>query len=78
MMSEVVEILHQLVAFNTITDKQNQQLLDYVSHYLAAYDFELERIGKCLLARRGQPTLGFIGHTDTVPYADWDGDPFFL
>ena len=77
-MSQAKDILRQLVQFNTIADKQNKQLMSYIGHFLTAYNFNIEQLGQCLIARRGQSSLGFIGHTDTVPYASWDGDPFVL
>ena len=37
------------------------------------------KVGKCLVAKNdSNPNIGFIGHTDTVDYHTWDGNPFEL
>ena len=76
---EIIEILKRLVKFNTIEDKENKEMLDYIEEYLKQFSFEVKRIGKCLIATNGDnPSIGFIGHTDTVNYENWDGNPFEL
>jgi len=74
---EIKEILKKLVSFNTIKDKDNKELMDFIEEYLKKYKFKIERIEKCLVASNGDnPNIAFIGHTDTVDYESWDGDPF--
>ena len=74
---ELKEILKKLVSFNTIRDKENKELMDFIEGYLKQYNFSVERIDKCLIARNSDSSnFGFIGHTDTVDYESWDGDPF--
>ena len=79
-----IEILEKLVSFNTIEDKENLEIMDYVGNYLkelgfnVEYIFNKEKTKKCLIAKTGQPNLLFIGHTDTVNYCDWTYDPFKL
>ena len=73
------EILKQLVSYNTIKDKQNKEIMNYIENYLKTYNFTTKRIKKCLIAYNDKnPKIGFIGHTDTVDYESWDGNPFEL
>ncbi len=73
------EILKKLVSFNTIRDKDNKEIMDYIENYLKEYMFTTKRVGKCLIAFNSpNPKIGFIGHTDTVDYESWDGNPFEL
>ena len=73
------EILKDLVKFNTIRDLENKKIMDYIEKYLMKYNFKIERINKCLIAYNSEsPSIGFIGHTDTVDYATWDYNPYEL
>lgn len=75
----MINILKDLVSFNTIRDKQNKEIMDYIENYLCKYNFIVERIDKCLIAyNSSKPNIGFIGHTDTVDYESWNGEPFVL
>jgi len=82
----VAEILKDLVAFNTIRDKENKEIMDYIENFLLPYGFKVDRRknednGKeVLVAEIGDnPVMGFLGHTDTVDIADgWETDPFTL
>lgn len=74
---EEKEILKKLVSYNTIRDKENKELMDFVEEYLKQYNFTVQRVKKCLIAYNdSNPTIGFVGHTDTVDYESWDGSPF--
>ena len=76
---DIKDILKKLVSFNTIKDKGNKEIMDFIEGYLKQYDFKTERVEKCLVASNGDnPNIGFIGHTDTVDYESWDGDPFTI
>ncbi len=76
---EVKDILKKLVSFNTIKDKKNKEIMDFIEAYLKGYNFITKRIKKCLIAYNDErPNVGFVGHTDTVDYESWDGDPFEL
>ncbi len=76
---ETKEILKKLVSYNTIKDEQNKEIMDYIEKYLKDYNFTIERIDKCLIAYNSKNTnIGFMGHTDTVDYESWDGNPFEL
>ena len=76
---DVKEILKKLVSYNTIKDNQNKEIMDFIEIYLKEYNFTIKRIDKCLIAYNSEkPNVGFIGHTDTVAYESWDGDPFTL
>ena len=77
------EILKKLVSFNTVEDKENKEIMNYVKEYLEDLKFKCDLIGdekKVLVAKYGnKPKLGFIGHTDTVNYRDTFGsNPFEL
>ena len=74
------EILEKLVKFNTIKDKQNKEVLDYIQEYLKNLGFTVEKRKKYLVMSYGKnPKIGFIGHSDTVEYIDgWNSDPFTL
>lgn len=73
-------ILGNLVRFNTIKDKENKEILDYIQCYLENLGFSLEKRNKYLVMSYGKnKKLGFIGHSDTVEYIDgWTTDPFIL
>ena len=76
---ELKEILRKLVSYNTIKDKENKELMDFIEEYLKGYNFTTKRINKCLIAFNDtNPNIGFVGHTDTVDYESWDGNPFEL
>lgn len=76
---DLKEILKKLISYNTIRDNQNKEIMDFIEGYLNHYNFTVERIEKCLIAYNSDnPNVGFIGHTDTVDYESWDGDPFEL
>jgi len=73
------EILKKLVSYNTIRDNQNKEIMDFIEEYLKEYNFTTKRVSKCLIAyNSNKPNIGFIGHTDTVDYESWDGNPFEL
>ncbi len=71
------EILKTLVECNTIKDKENEKLMNYVEELLKKYGFSTEKKGKNLVMRIGEnPKLGFLGHMDTVEYIDgWKSAP---
>ena len=75
-----IEILKQLVKFNTIKDKENSQIIDYIEDILESLKFRLEKKSKYLIMSFGENFgLGFLGHSDTVEYINgWNTDPFTL
>lgn len=74
------QILKDLVAFDTIKDKENEAILNYIEEFLLTQGFKTEYKEKSLIMSIGENhTLGFLGHTDTVEYIDgWDNSPFEL
>ncbi|MCV6584968.1 MAG: acetylornithine deacetylase [Marinibacterium sp.] len=88
-MTSTLDILARLVAFDTITDGPNGDLIDYVDSLLRARGFTTRRIADPdhdragLFARIG-PADGagvlLSGHSDVVPVAGqrWTRDPFRL
>lgn len=74
------EILKDLVAFNTVNDKENASIIDYIESYLRKLGFRTEYKTKCLVMSIGDDAkIGFLGHTDTVDaHDDWTMDPFLL
>lgn len=77
---EKYKILKDLVEFNTIKDKENTAILDYIENYLLDLNFKTEYKDKNLVMSYGEnPKIGFLGHTDTVSYTEgWQTNPFEL
>ena len=77
---ENYKILKDLVGFNTIKDKENNEIIEYIEKYLKNIGFKTEYKGKYLIMSIGNnPKLGFLGHTDTVEYIEgWNNNPFEL
>lgn len=77
---ENYKILKDLVGFNTVRDKENKEIIDYIEKYLKNLDFKTENKGKNLIMSIGENyKLGFEGHTDTVEYIEgWKYSPFKL
>ena len=74
------KILKDLVKFNTIKDKENKEIINYIEKYLLNLGFQTEYKGKYLIMSIGNnPKFGFLGHTDTVEYIDgWNTNPLEL
>ena len=71
------EILKNLVKFNTIKDKENKEIINYLENYLVNLGFKTEYKTKNLVMSIGEnPKLGFLGHTDTVEYINEFKNPF--
>lgn len=76
---EEFKILKDLVKFNTIKDKENKKIVNYIENYLLKFGFKTEVKTKNLVMSKGKnPKIGFLGHTDTVEYIDEFKDPFNL
>ena len=77
---EKYEILKQLIKFNTIKDKENTEIINYIEKVLKQLNFKTEYKSKCLIMSIGkEQKLGFLGHTDTVEYINgWNSNPFEL
>lgn len=74
------EVLSKLIKFNTIKDKENNEIISYLETLLKDLSFKTEYKGKCLIMSVGEEQkLGFLGHTDTVEYIEgWNTNPFEL
>lgn len=74
------EILKDLIRFNTINDKENKDIIDYIEKYLKNIGFTTEYKSKCLIMKNKEIcNVGFLGHTDTVSYSnDWAFNPLEL
>ncbi len=73
------DVLKDLVRFNTIKDKDNEGIINYIEEYLKNLGFKTEYKTKALVMSIGEnPKLGFLGHTDTVEYIDDFKTPFEL
>lgn len=83
------EMLERLVAFPTVSESSNLELIAFVEDYLSAYGVPSNRItSDCgtkanLYATIGPMVPGGVvlsGHTDVVPVKDqdWHSDPFTL
>ena len=76
---EEFKILKDLVKFNTIKDKENKEIINYLESYLEELGFKTEYKTKDLVMSIGKdPKLGFLGHTDTVEYIEEFKNPFDL
>ena len=65
------KIIEDLIKFNTIKDKQNSEIINYIEKYLKKLNFKTAYKGQYLIMSIGNiPKLGFLGHTDTVEYID--------
>ena len=73
------KILKDLVKFNTIKDKENKEIINYIESYLNGLGFKTERKTNNLVMSIGKSSkIGFLGHTDTVEYIDEFKTPFDL
>ncbi len=83
------EMLARLVAFNTVSDRSNIPLMDFVKDYLEGHGVEATLVPDpvqdkvSLYAQIGPPVEGGVilsGHTDVVPVEgqNWTTDPFEL
>ena len=79
-MLNVEEVLENLVKFNTIKDKENKEVLDYIENTLISMGFKTEKRDKFLIMyNKEDAQLGFLGHTDTVEFTDnWKYNKFDL
>ena len=76
---EEFKTIKDLVKFNTIKDKENKEIINYIENYLLNLGFKTEYKSKNLIMKIGEkPKLGFLGHTDTVEYIDEFKNPFKL
>ena len=77
---EDFKILKELIKFNTIKDRENKEIIDYIEKILLQKGLKTEYKGKYLIISTNQPAkLGFLGHTDTVEYIEgWKTNPFEL
>jgi acetylornithine deacetylase len=90
MTKHIRQLLQDLIAFKTISETPNQEIIDYLEYYLRPLGFDLMRIEHPsdksranLLASIGPMKDGGLmlsGHTDVVPVKgqDWQSDPFML
>ena len=79
-MLKVDEILENLVSFNTIKDKENKKILDYIENTLKQVGFKTEKRDKFLImSNKEKSSIGFLGHTDTVEFTEgWQYEKFKL
>ena len=81
------EMLEKLISFNTVSDRSNLPLIDFVEDYLAGHGVESTRVYNDdgdkanLYAHIGPMVEGGVilsGHTDVVPVEgqDWTTDPW--
>jgi acetylornithine deacetylase len=83
-----VEMLKELVAFDTTSRNSNLELIQFAQDYLAAFGVDSQRVdfepGKAnlvaVIGPRAPGGLVLSGHTDVVPVdgQDWSSDPFTL
>ena len=77
-----IDILEKLVSFNTIKDKENKQIMDYIENYTNNLGFRTIFRNKILVVANcnnlKDAGIAFVGHTDTVDASNWNYDPFKL
>lgn len=83
MNKENYKILESLVSFNTIEDKENKEIIEYIKKYLENLNFKVDILTtsnkSVLIATYKVPNLCFIGHSDTVKCSsNWKTNPFKL
>ncbi|MCI8352614.1 MAG: M20 family metallopeptidase [Clostridia bacterium] len=79
-MLKVENVLEDLVKYNTIKDKENKEILDYIEKILNLIGFKTEKRDRFLImSNKDETSLGFLGHTDTVEFVDgWKYEKFRL
>lgn len=88
-LAEAKSLLARLVAFDSVSDRSNLPIIDFIESYLAEHGVASRRAPNtagdkaAILATIGPRTDGGIalsGHTDVVPVAGqaWSNDPFAL
>ncbi len=88
-MSEEIRILSDLVGFDTVSDRSNLEIVEYIAACLEGMGAKVWRLPSAdgmkanLLARIGPEAAGGLllsAHTDVVPVAGqaWASDPFVL
>lgn len=77
--------LRNLIEINTICDKENNKIIDYIANVLSNKGFKNEFViskdnKKCLISRSSDEcNLCFLGHSDTVNFDNnWTKDPLSL
>ncbi|MEZ5854690.1 MAG: acetylornithine deacetylase [Hyphomicrobiaceae bacterium] len=84
-----VDILRKLVAFDTVSDKTNLPMAEWVRGYLAGHGIESRMLPAddgihtnmfATIGPEGVGGIGLSGHMDVVPVVGqpWDTDPFEL
>lgn len=79
-MNKEIKILKDLVKFNTINDKENIDIINYIENFLLNLNFKTIKKDKYLIMTLGDNCeLGFLGHSDTVDLTNgWENNPFEL
>jgi len=88
-MTQTIELLTKLIAFNTINANSNLQMIAYLREYLETRGFTVHQIDDPIEKKAGLfATIGptdsagvlLSGHTDVVPTdgQEWTKDPFSL
>lgn len=76
-----IKTLVKLVSFNTIKDKDNKEIVEYIESEFKKLGFKTKYKNKALILEYGKDfNLGFVSHTDTVDTDEkaWKTDPFKL
>jgi acetylornithine deacetylase len=86
---QIRKLLVDLVAFDTVSDRSNLPLIDYIERYLASLGITGRRITDqtgqkaslwVTIGPQDKPGFVLSGHTDVVPVAgqNWSNDPFAI
>lgn len=80
-----IKILEDLVSFNTVRDKENENIVNYIIDILKSKKFSIKKIedengNYSIVATIGKnPVISFLGHMDTVEIGNnWTYNPLKL
>jgi len=87
MILDSLELAKKLISMDSISQRSNVEIIDYIQQILEASGFKVERLRYIdpkglvkanLVAKKGNGTggFGFFGHSDTVPPGEADWKPF--
>ncbi len=87
-LDNAISLLTRLIAFDTVSDKSNLGIIDFIADYLSGLGFACYRVesensikaGLIAAIGEGEGGIALSGHTDVVPVVnqEWDSDPFIL
>ncbi|HBB56541.1 TPA: hypothetical protein DEW47_00660 [Patescibacteria group bacterium] len=82
----IEKILERLIKFNTVEDKDNNEIVKWIANFLCLLGFKIELVenkesnkASLFVTIGSKPALTFLGHTDTISAGEnWTIDPFAM